>query len=72
MSVRIRPRGSFVVRSVQGHEMRIHAYGVFDQARLPIVDVHLKTELGGDVRYVGKGRYVTGGIEYATDDPDAP
>lgn len=53
--------------------MFIHAYAVFDQTRLPIIEVHLKTEAGGDVRYVGKGRYVVfDGTEYATDHPEAP
>ena len=73
MSVRIRPRGMFIARSAQGHEMRIHTYAVFDQTRLPVVEVHLKTEFGGDIRYAGKGRYVTfDGTEYASDDLEAP
>jgi len=73
MSVRIRSRGSFVARNHRGHEIRIHAYAVFDQARLPVVEVHLKTDAGGEVCYLSKGRYaVFGGTEYATDDPEAP
>ena len=53
--------------------MRIHTYAVFDQTRSPIVEVHLKTEFGGDIQYAGKGRYVTfDGTEYACDDPEAP
>lgn len=73
MTARIRSRGSFVVRNSAGHEIRIHAYAVYDQSRLPIVDMHLKTEAGGEVRYLSKGRYaVFGGMEYASDDPEAP
>ncbi len=73
MSVRIRPRGSFVARNGGGEAIRIHAYAVFDPARLPIIDVHLKTEFGAEVRYLQKGRYaVFGGMEYVSDDPDAP
>jgi hypothetical protein len=73
MSVRIQPRGSFVARNGQGHEIRIHAYAVFDGARLPIIELQLKTETGADVRYLQKGRYaVFGGLEYASDDPEAP
>ena len=73
MSVRICPRGMFTARSARGHEMRIHTYAVFDQTRSPIVEVHLKTEFGGDIQYAGKGRYVTfDGTEYACDDPEAP